>query len=259
MTVRARAEITLSRITDIELVTRYYTIRSSAEDIPEKPSTNPPNEEWSLTEPTYTGGSTDTLYFVDQTLFSNSTFSYSTVSISSSYEAAKAAWNKANNAQDGLSTLDARIVSAETSIEDNATEIALKASRTEVKTLSNNLNAYIDTSTELFQDINGWQFNWNKLIRTEEADVTQYQDYIVFQNGNIILGESGCDLKLKLGNNAIQFKGTTNSEVTPDLDATAWITGQSFNINKGEIHNSLRIGHLRFVPRPNGNFMILSE
>ena len=244
MTVRARAEITLSRITDIESVTRYYTIRSSTEDIPEKPSTNPPDEEWTLTEPTYTGGSTDNLYFVDQTLFSNNTFSYSTVSISSSYEAAKAAWNKANDAQDGLSTLDARIVSAETSIENNTTEIALKASQTEVKTLSNNLNAYI---------------NWNKLIRTEEADVTQYQDYIVFQNGNIILGESGSDLKLKLGNNAIQFKGMTNSEITPDPDATAWITGQSFNINEGEIHNSLRIGHLRFVPRPNGNFMILSE
>lgn len=54
---------------------------------------------WQLTEPAYTSGSTNTLYFTDCTEFTNGTFKYSDISKSSSYEAAKEAYNKAQNAQ----------------------------------------------------------------------------------------------------------------------------------------------------------------
>ena len=54
---------------------------------------------WRETEPSYSSGSTDTLYYVDCTEFTNGTFKYSEVSKSSSYEAAKEAYNKAQNAQ----------------------------------------------------------------------------------------------------------------------------------------------------------------
>lgn len=99
MAVKAKAEITLSRIIDIESVTRYYLLQSSTASAPSKPTANPPGGNWKTTEPSYTSGSTNTLYFVDLTVMTNSTFSYSAVSKSSSYEAAKEAWNKANNAQ----------------------------------------------------------------------------------------------------------------------------------------------------------------
>ena len=155
-----------------------------------------------------------------------------------------------------LISAEKRITEAETDIEKNASDILLKASQTEVSTIGDNLNAYIDSSTTMIQNINGWQYNWDKLIRTDDANVAQHQDYITLQNGDIILGESGSDLKVKVGNDAIQFKGTNETEVTPDPDATAWITGQKFNINEGEIHNSLKIGQLQFLPRPNGNFAI---
>lgn len=155
-----------------------------------------------------------------------------------------------------INNLKTSVTAAETNITNNSKEIALKASQTEVTTLANNLNVYIDKNTSMIQDINGWQFNWDKLIRTAEADVANHHDYITLQNGDIILGESSSDLKLKIGNDAIQFKGTADAEVTPDPDATAWITGQQFNINEGEIHNSLKVGKLQFLPRPNGNFAI---
>lgn len=99
MAVKAKAEITLSRIIDIESVTRYYLLQSSTASAPSKPTANPPGGNWKTTEPSYTSGSTSTLYFVDLTVMTNGTFSYSAVSKSSSYEAAKEAWNKANNAQ----------------------------------------------------------------------------------------------------------------------------------------------------------------
>ena len=43
----------------------------------------------------FSEGSTSSLYTCDQTVFSNGTWAYSAVSLSSSYEAAKAAYNKA--------------------------------------------------------------------------------------------------------------------------------------------------------------------
>lgn len=97
--VKAKAEITISRIIDIDKVTRYYLLQSSTATAPSKPTSNPPDGNWKTTEPSYTSGSTNTLYFVDLTVMTNGSFSYSAVSKSSSYEAAKEAWNKANNAQ----------------------------------------------------------------------------------------------------------------------------------------------------------------
>jgi hypothetical protein len=141
---------------------------------------------------------------------------------------------------------------------DTATADSTYATSNSVDALAGNVNTYIESSTKMIQDINGWQFNWNKILRTDEANIAEHQDYITFQNGDIILGESGSDLKVKIGNDAIQFKGESGSEtaVTPDSDATAWITGQSFNINAGEIHTSLKVGNLQFTPRSNGNFSI---
>ena len=441
MAVKCRVEVTLYKVIDIDKVTRYYLLQSSTSSAPSKPTANPPGGNWKTTEPSYTSGSTNTLYFVDQTIMSDGSFKYSEVSKSSSYEAAKEAYNKAvaatntaNNVQAAMNALNiggrnllidssfnngyqsyiddayqinnnhtlklyvnntatsgfkysginetyankrlsvpiadclnkdlvlsawlyipkagsvsgyefrvvytdngtvkwgnpnnnypknlpsagslsvgwnrlyavytisgdstrveasinvyagsgktslaylsspklefgtrptdwtpapedikTRIDDAYTEIESNKTEISLKASQTEVATISSNLNAYIDSSTTMIQNINGWQFNFSKLIRTDEADVANHTDYITLQNGDIILGESASDLKLKIGNDAIQFKGTSDTEVTPDPDATAWITGQKLNINEGEIHTTLKVGKLQFTPRPNGNFSI---
>lgn len=100
MAVKARAEITLSSIRDVQSVTRYYLLQSSTSAVPSKPTTNPPGGNWVTAEPTYTSGSTNSLYFVDLTVFSDGTFAYSDVSLSSSYEAAKVAYNKAASAED---------------------------------------------------------------------------------------------------------------------------------------------------------------
>lgn len=140
MAIKAKAEITISRIIDIENVVRYYLLQSSSIAAPSKPTANPPGGSWSTTEPTYNSGATNSLYFTDLTIMSNGTYSYSAVSKSSSYEAAKEAWNKANNAQNGVSHLTTRVESAETSISKNNEEIALRAKKTEVTEAINNID-----------------------------------------------------------------------------------------------------------------------
>lgn len=396
MAVKAKAEITLYKIISVDKVVRYYLLQSSTLAAPSKPADGAViGSNWSKTEPSYTSGSTSTLYFVDQTVLSNGALKYSEISKSSSYEAAKEAWNKANNAQktandaiadtyqeyylsasqtalsggswsttaptwvngkymwsrtvkvDGAgnktytpsqngvciagakgdtgasgkgikstaityqlsasqtkaptgtwlssppktdiatpylwtrtvitytdnttstsygvsSTLDSlmvedlktRVSDAETAISNNAKEIKLKASQDAVTAISDNLEVLTKTSTEFKQTVEGWQFNWDKLISTDNAEVASHQDYITFDKGDIILGESLNGLKLKITNDSIQFKGTSNTEVTPDSDATAWITGKTFHISDGEIQNSLKFGDILMKPTSSGNLAI---
>lgn len=388
MAVKAKAEITLYKIISVDKVVRYYLLQSSTLAAPSKPADGAViGSNWSKTEPSYTSGSTSTLYFVDQTVLSNGALKYSEISKSSSYEAAKEAWNKANNAQktandaiadtyqeyylsasqtalsggswsttaptwvngkymwsrtvkvDGAGNktytpsqngvciagakgdtgasgkgikstaityqlsasqtkaptgtwlssppktdiatpylwtrtvitytdnttstsysissipedLKTRLSNAETAISNNTKEIKLKASQDEVTAISDNLEVLTKTSTEFKQTVEGWQLNWDKLISTDNAEVASHQDYITFDKGDIILGESSNDLKLKITNDSIQFKGTSNTEVTPDSDATAWITGKTFHISDGEIQNSLKFGKLYLKPNNENN------
>lgn len=74
---------------------RYYKLATST---PSKPTSRPPSG-WTTTEPSYTAGSTNSLYFTDLTIYSNATYAYSDVSKSSSYEAAKQAYQQAQEAK----------------------------------------------------------------------------------------------------------------------------------------------------------------
>ena len=145
MAVVAKAEITISHLIDISSVTRYYRLQSSTSAAPAKPTTNPPPSTWTKTEPSYTSGSTNTLYFVDCTEFTNGTFKYSEVSKSSSYEAAKEAYNR-------VVAVEGRVTNAETNINQNKQEINLRATKTEVdygrngNLLKNGYGEYLDNT-----------------------------------------------------------------------------------------------------------------
>ena len=105
MAVKASATITLSSIRDLQSCTRYYLLQSSTLAKPSKPTARPPGGNWGVAEPAYTAGSTTSLYFCDLNVFSDGDYAYSDVSLSSSFEAAKAAWNKAQTAQDAVDGL----------------------------------------------------------------------------------------------------------------------------------------------------------
>jgi len=93
--ILARAQITLALQKDITAEYRYYLLQASTLSKPAVPTVQPPVAPWTDTEPGYTSGSTLSLYTVDCTVYSDGTFQYSPVSLSSSYEAAKEAYNQA--------------------------------------------------------------------------------------------------------------------------------------------------------------------
>lgn len=151
--------------------------------------------------------------------------------------------------------LETRISAAETEISNNKKQIVLKASQTEVTNLKGalgDLSVYTNKKTTMVQDITGWQYTWDTVISTDAAEIASHKDYITFDKGNIILGDSASASKLKLTKDSIQFKGTSDTAITPDSDATAWITGKVFHINSGEIESSLKFGKVLMKPTKNG-------
>lgn len=148
-----------------------------------------------------------------------------------------------------------RISAAETEISNNKKQIALKASQTEVTNLKGalgDLSVYTNKKTTMVQDITGWQYTWDTVISTDAAEIASHKNYITFDKGNIILGDSASASKLKLTKDSIQFKGTSDTAIKPDSDATAWITGKVFHINSGEIESSLKFGNILMKPTKNG-------
>ena len=108
MAVKASVTITISKYRDTDSITRYYMLQASTAAAPAVPTTLTPSG-WSTTEPTYTSGSTNTLYYTDCVVFSDGTFQYTDdgngkAVKSSSYEAAKEAYNKAQAAQEAANT-----------------------------------------------------------------------------------------------------------------------------------------------------------
>lgn len=103
MAVKASATITLTSYRDTQSVTRYYKLQTAGSSAPSKPTTKPPSSDWTDSEPAC--DISKELYFCDLTIFSNGEGEYSKVSKSSSYEAAKEAFNRADNAQTSIDNL----------------------------------------------------------------------------------------------------------------------------------------------------------
>ena len=102
--ILARNSITLHHLRDITTVVWYYRLQASTASPPAKPTTETPSG-WNTTEPSYTEGSTNSLYVTQKTTFSDGTFEYSDVSLSSAYEAAKTAYNKSVQALDAVTPI----------------------------------------------------------------------------------------------------------------------------------------------------------
>lgn len=288
MAIKATASITISRIVDIESVTRYYLLQSSTLAAPSKPTINPPSGSWVKTEPTYTSGSTNTLYFVDCTVFTNGSFSYSEVSKSSSYEAAKDAFNKATS-------VETRVTAAEASIEQNKEAIDLRVTKTEVTTMvdetasdlretisdanketldscANNIDKalenYVRTgdyteyketvSTQLEILANQIEMNFSTVSEEitsvngeTQAKFNELSKYIRYGVDGIEIGSTDSPLILTLDNDVISF--TKNGEQIGWWDGVDFHTG---NIVV-DVQERAQFGNFAYVPRSDGSLMFL--
>lgn len=258
MAVKASATITLSHLVDIVSTTRYYKLQSSTAAAPSKPTANPPSG-WSKTEPTYTAGSTNTLYFVDCTVFSNATFAFSDVSKSSSYEAAKEAYNKADAAEKTTETVKQELTDYKTEMSTNLDSItaSVTETRTELTTTTENvydaLGRLQDTavSTEELESvkqllITQWsdqlEYRFTQvtnLINSTNGTVAENQrlleQYIRFEGARITLGRSDSAIQAVLSNDRLEF--------VENGQTVAYISNRMLYITDAHITGSLSFGN----------------
>lgn len=113
-----------------------------------------------------------------------------------------------------------------------------------LKEETNELISYLEIL--LRQTKNEFQFQLNQ-VNTSIQDVARFNEiskYLRFENGNIILGNTGNEFTMKIENNKISFLDG-NKEL-------AYFKNQRFYVTDGEF-NSFRVGDYAFVPRVNGN------
>lgn len=134
--------------------------------------------------------------------------------------------------------------------------LAYRTTAEDAYTLASGLKKDVDISSEFVKTYNDWAFKWKTATMVDGAEVGTYQKYITLESGNILLGHSNSKNKLKITNDSIQFKGTSDTAITPDSDATAWITGKVFHINSGEIESSLKFGNVKLRPSSNNTLII---
>lgn len=293
MAVKAAGQITLSSVVDVAATYRYYLLQSSTAAVPTKPTTFPPTNAWDDTEPTYTDGSTNSLYTVDCTVFSDGSFLYSLVSKSSSYEAAKVAYNKATNAlnqavvQSPTAPSLTTVMWLDTSLtpplmkrydSETAAWIVVNDTSEVVYNLEHNFESSLVKTNE---DITATVAEKYTLKEETEAVVSsisttieQTKDSFTIQfnqfNADVAAINAGVDAEFEEIRKYIRFVdgqillGEVGNELELQISndrisflqdgaEVAYFSNRKLYVTDTQILHSLQIGNFAFMPRANGN------
>lgn len=111
-------------------------------------------------------------------------------------------------------------------------------------------------STTMTQLSDSFEFLFTELRTTVDANdaeareqFTELRKYIRFEDGNIILGEAGNEITLRIENNKIVF--------LDDGAEVAYFTNKQLTVTDAQFLNSMRIGAFAFIPRDNGNLSLV--
>ena len=233
--VKARAQITIQFIVDVKATYRYYMLRSSTLGVPSKPTTFSPSSPpsgWDDTEPSYNSESTNSLYFVDCTVFCDDTFKYSEVSLSSSYEAAKEAYNKAKSA---IEIADGITMSVSNGIPGNKASIVLKVGNKEYSGTIDLTGAvtFSDLSTSGKTSINGGNIITNSITADQIASKAITTGKIASKAIKTSKIASGAITADKIASETITADKIASGTITADKIASGTITAD--NIASGTI------------------------
>lgn len=110
--------------------------------------------------------------------------------------------------------------------------------------------------TIMTQLSDSFEFQFNQMQATVDANDaearTQFetiQKYIRFEGGDIVLGEAGNELILRIENDRISF--------LDDGAEVAYLSNKRLYVTDGHFLQSLRVGSFAWVPRANGNLSLV--
>ena len=107
-------------------------------------------------------------------------------------------------------------------------------------------------STTMTQLSDSFEFLFSELrasVDANDADAREQfatiEKFIRFENGNIILGEAGNEITLRIENDRLSF--------LDDGAEVAYFSNKHLTVLDGTFLSSLRVGAFAFLPRDNGN------
>lgn len=227
MAVKGSATVTLSQYRDTESVTRYYKLQSSSLAAPDKPANVKPNETpagWAKAEPAC--DITKTLYTCDVTVFSDKTTHVSYVSKSTSYEAAKEAWNKAQTAQN---TATEAAKTADNYISTDSTGIMV----------SENKGATKETPSNATKN--------NVLITEKDVQIRKGQKVVASYGEESLIGEETGN-HIDITQKSVSFKNGTNT--------LAYITQDKLKTERTEVSKSVLFPSYVLEQKTDGKLVI---
>lgn len=148
----AMDQITITDVTDgekgvsVKIVTPFYALGTAA---PDKPTVNPPASVWTTTEPEYIKGKN--LYTTQRTVLEDSTFSYSDVSLDSSYKASEQAITTADTAN--TTAGEAKTTAGEAKTTSGEAKTIATEAKTASTTNKNNLDSEIEARNQAIANL----------------------------------------------------------------------------------------------------------
>ena len=116
----------------------------------------------------------------------------------------------------------------------------------ETDELISSVSTKIEQTADAIQiDFENLQKNLDDVADGADAQFSEIRKYIRFVDGNIVLGEEGNELILRIANDRISFL-QSGAEV-------AYFSNQKLYVTDGTFLNSLQLGNFAFLPRSNGN------
>lgn len=121
-------------------------------------------------------------------------------------------------------------------------------------TTNGDLTGKLETAMTQLSDSFAFQFTqMQATVDENDAEArTQFETiskYIRFEGGDIVLGESGNELVLRIENDRISF--------LDDGAEVAYLSNKRLYVTDGHFLQSLRVGSFAFVPRANGNLSLM--
>lgn len=158
----------------------------------------------------------------------------------------------ASNNQDTAAAVEEVRSTLVSLIQQTSEEIRLEVS--EEYATNEDIDSRVSTSMQQLSDSFNFTFTQLQAV-VDENDASartrfdEIESYIRFENGNIILGETGNELVLRIENNRIVF--------LDDGAEVAYFTDKQLVVTDGNFLNSLRVGAFAYMPRANGNLSLM--
>lgn len=181
-----------------------------------------------------------------------STYSTFTEQTSSTASTSNQIMNQVSQVENTVAALQVDVVSQSRSmIEQNSNQIMNQVSedyylKSDGEALAKSVNAQFGQTNEEFATrYNNFEQDLTEVASGADTNFNEIRKYIRFIDGNIVLGETGNEVTLKVDNDKISIL-ESGFEV-------AYFQNQKLYVKDGEYLNSLQVGKFAFIPRTNGN------